>query len=397
MKNKAVKRLKLLYVAPRYHTNQVPVMRGFHKYDCQVMFMAQYEGINEVHDNVDFRLLKSSWITELIFKIVGKKYGRSEAEGIKTRLFIPAFFHTVQTIRKFAPDIVILRERYLYSFVIYWICKMLGIKKTILYVQQPIYDADTSENKLKNMLKEFLFPKAAFSPIFYHGRNRSKNRKSNVYFVPLVVEGKNASAIAGRDYFKNDVIHFLDIGKYREYKNHFFLIDVFASLKDKGVLSNVKLTIIGQVSNDNEEDYFARLKKYIFEKGLDEIIEVRRNIPFEEMDALYREHDVLLLTSTYESAGMVIPEAMEQGLCVVTSIYCGLASYLEEYQCGYTFNLDSTQSMEEIMTRLIADRKEIKEMGQKSCQMVQEHLLFENYLEKLNDVTESEFGYTIWA
>ena len=73
MKSNSVKSMKLLYVAPRYHTNQVPIMRGFHKYDCKVMFMAQYEGVNEVHDNVDFYLLKKSPVAKWIFRFIDKK------------------------------------------------------------------------------------------------------------------------------------------------------------------------------------------------------------------------------------------------------------------------------------------------------------------------------------
>lgn len=396
MKSNSVKSMKLLYVAPRYHTNQVPIMRGFHKYDCKVMFMAQYEGVNEVHDNVDFYLLKKSPVAKWIFRFIDKKYGPSIAEGKKTKWFLPSFFDTLRTIKKFGPDLVIIRERYISTIVIYRICKLLGIRKTILYVQQPIYDGEQAGGKLKNALKTILFPKAVFSPIYYHGKKRNKENRSDIYFVPLVVEGKNYSEVTNRSYFKDEVIHFLDIGKYREYKNHFFLADVFDKLNKKGLLSGAKLTIIGQVANCNEEEYFGRLQKYINEKDLQSVIELRRNIPYEEMDALYMENDVLLLPSTYESAGMVIPEAMEKGLCVVAGIFCGLSSYLEEYQCGYTFNLDSTKSLETVLGQLLENRDSIIKMGQKSSSVVQEHLLFEHYLEKLNELTQKEFDYTIY-
>ena len=397
MKNKSVKELRLLYVAPRYHTNQVPVMRGFHKYNCQVMFMAQYEGVGEVHDNVDFRLMKKSLLSKLIFKVVEKKYGPSHAEGIKARLFLPAFFHTLRTIKGFNPDLVVYRERYPATLAVYLICKMLGIRKNILYVQQPIYDNEYMGGGFKNSLKKLLFPKVTFSPILFHGKKRSKEEKSDLYFVPLVVEGKDSALMAERTYFEDGVIRFLDIGKYRDYKNHFFLIDAFDGLKKKISLAGVKLTIIGQVSNCNEEAYFEKLKNYIAEKELQDVIEVRKGIPYEEMDALYRKHDVLLLPSTYESAGMVIPEAMEKGLCVVTSIYCGLGSYLEEYDCGYTFPLNDTRKLEEIIMSLMVDGDLIRQKGRESVKAVQEHLLFENYLEKLSELTEAEFDYSLFS
>lgn len=397
MANKCVKDMKLLYVAPRYHTNQVPIMHGFEQQGCRVMFLAQYEGVSETHDYVDFRRFKQNGISKLIIKCIEKKYGPNRAEEKRMCLFIPAFFHTMYTIKKFQPDLVIIRERYITSAVVYLICRLLRIKKNILYVQQPIFDMESSNNRIKKIIKGLFFPKVAFSPIYYHGKNRDKIQKSDVWFVPLVAEGKNYSEILERDYFKNETLHFIDIGKYRNYKNHFFLVDVFANLKEQSMLSQVKLTIIGQVANSNEEEYYKRLNQYVCEKELEDTIELRRNIPFEDMEKLYLENDVLLLPSTYESAGMVILEAMEMGLCVVTSIFCGLGSYLEEYQCGYTFDIDSTQNLQEILIELIRNRDTIKQVGQKSCTIIQNHLLFENYLEELNKLTEKEFGYSIFV
>ena len=396
MKNSSVDRIKLLYVAPRYHTNQVPIMKGFHQYGYSVMFLAQYESVSEIHDYVDFRRLKQSWISKKLIQYIAKKHGPNRAEGKRMYFFIPAFFHTLKTIKKFQPDLVIMRERHITSAVIYFICKILCIKKCILYVQQPIFDFENSGSRIKKILKGILFPKAVFSPIYYQGENRSKIRKSNVYFVPLVVEGKKIGEIGKRSYLGNGILHFLDIGKYQDYKNHFFLVDAFSKLKECTALSQVKLTIIGQVSNSDEEAYFTRLKQYVVEKGLEDVIELRKNIPFRDMEQLYLENDVLLLPSTYESAGMVILEAMEMGLCVAASIYCGLSSYLEEYQCGYTFALDSTQELEEVLLGLIKNPDTVEQMGKKGYETVHQHFLFQQYLEELNKLTEKEFGYTFY-
>lgn len=396
MKSYNIKGLKLLYVAPRYHTNQVPIMRGLWQSGCQVLFLAQHEWIGEVHDGVDFQLMKKSWISKCMFRWIDKKCAPNQVEGKKMRMLIPAFFHTKRVIKEFQPDLVILRERYLASVVIYWICRMLRIKKTIMYVQQPIYDGDNKNGRIKQFLKNFLFPKVAFSPVYYHGKKRDKLQKSTVHFVPLVVEGKSSGEVMNRSYCQDGIIRFLDVGKYQDYKNHFFLIDAFSKIKKRGLLDKVQLTIVGQMANRDEKAYYESLKRYIVQKELENIIELRENIPFGEMEQLYMDHDVLLLSSTYESAGMVILEAMENGLCVATSIFCGLGSYLDEYHCGYTFHLDGTKELEEILASLIQNRDEVRKMGQKSREVVQEHFRFENYLEELNKLTEKEYNYTIF-
>ena len=41
--------MNILYAATRYHTNQVPVMRGWHEDGANVKFMVQYCGTIESH------------------------------------------------------------------------------------------------------------------------------------------------------------------------------------------------------------------------------------------------------------------------------------------------------------------------------------------------------------
>ena len=395
MVTKNIEDLKILYVAPRYHTNQVPIMRGWSERKCRVMFMAEFEGVSEIHDYVEFMCMKPNWLSKIFFNYIDKKSTPSQAEGKKIKLFIPAFFDTLNNIKKFGPDLVIVRERYLTNFIIYIICKLLKINKSILYVQQPIYKVSESTNPIKEFLKKKMFPEVVFSPVYYIGNRNKKLEKSNIRFIPLVGEKQNINTEKSKKYFVNNTIHFLDIGKYREYKNHFFLIDVFHRLMNKIEGIDFKLTIIGQLSNSDEKEYYNRLNAYIEEKGLQNIIQTRENIPFREMERLYEQQDVLILPSTYESAGMVILEAMQKGLCVVASIYCGVASYLEKYQCGYTFDIQETTELENILMNLINNRELICQVGNKGIEVIQTELSFETYLQELNKLTEEEFDFSI--
>lgn len=396
MSSNIIEGLNVLYVAPRYHTNQVPIMRGWYEHNCRVMFMAEAEGtegISEVHDYVEFHKLKPSVVSKIYFGLIDRMYSPNQAEWKKVTCLIPAFFDTMKKIRSFQPDLVIVRERYIANAVIFLICKLLDIDTCVLYVQQPIYGMVASKNIVKKYLKRKIFPKAVFSPVYYHGLMRKKSGNSDVWFVPLVA-GNNISE-GPHDYFKGGRIRFLDVGKYREVKNHFFLIDVFDKLKEKIDREDVRLTIIGEVSNSDEENYYDKLNLYIKEKGLEDIIEMKRNIPFRKMENLYNEYDVLLLSSTNESAGMVILEAMEKGLCVAASIYCGLASYLDEYQCGYTFDINDTEELENLLFKLIKEKELICEMGNKGVGIIKSELNFEKYVEALNKLTEREFKFSI--
>jgi hypothetical protein len=46
---------------------------------------------------------------------------------------------------------------------------------------------------------------------------------------------------------------------------------------------------------------------------------------------------------------------------------------------------------------LMVDGDLIRQKGRESVKAVQEHLLFENYLEKLSELTEAEFDYSLFS
>ena len=119
-------------------------------------------------------------------------------------------------------------------------------------------------------------------------------------------------------------------------------------------------------------------------------LELRQNIPFKEMNQLYAANDILVLPSKGESAGMVILEAMSQGLCVMSSINCGLASVLDEYECGFTFDIENPSTLAAQLDKLIANPCLIKEMGEKSVKVISENFLFANYKTELLKMIENQ-------
>lgn len=386
--------MKILYVGHRYHTNQVPIMKGWNEHGVRPMYLAQYEGVGEVHDHVDFQLLKLSNICKPLFYYIDKMYDPATAESKKINAFIPSLRKTIHQIKTYNPDIVIIRDYKKGNAIVALACKILGIRKVIMYVQDPLYGGDYQGHLLRSLFRKMFFPSVAFSPVLRKGEDRvttctSKAHDAPKYFVPLVFP---ASKVIRDNYCKDGIIHILDIGKYRDYKNHFYLVDAIKRLKD---VSAIRVTIIGQLSNSTERDYYERLEKYIKEKHLDGIIQLRGHVDFYEMDTVYLNHDVLVLASKNETAGMVILEAMSQGLCVVSSINCGLTSYLDEYKCGLSFNTKTPDNLIEILNKLAETSVTIKELGQKAQQVVKDDFCFEKYREGLNGLLLAEYNYSI--
>lgn len=162
--------MKLLYVAPRYHTNQVPIMRGWAERGDKVTFCAEYEGISEVHDYVDFIRMKESWLCRLWFKIIDMRCTPVQAEDKKIRAFIPSALEMAKLVHKLKPDAVILRDRTIPMLVVYWVCKVMGVKNVVQYIQTPYDELLVKEKNIKQFLKQTLFPRVIFTPVMYKGK-----------------------------------------------------------------------------------------------------------------------------------------------------------------------------------------------------------------------------------
>ena len=383
---------RILYVSHRYHTNQVPIMKGWKDHGVEVLFLVQYEGVSEVHDYVRFKCMKPSVYTRCYNWFADSYYDASKAESKKNVAFIPSFWNVLKTIKAFMPQIVILRNMSKGNAVICIICKLLRIKYVINYTQTPLY-REKSAKKPFSFLAKCIYPNVSFTPVWYKGEYRGNNMPkewySPHYFIPLVCEPNEKPK---REYCKNGIIHLLDVGKYRDYKNHFFLIDAFAEVSNKDCFS---LTIIGQVENNTEIDYYHSLVNYIKEKGLDKYVTVKGNVPFKEMSKVYLGADVLILPSKSETAGVVILEAMAQGLCVMSGNNCGLASYLEKSECGMVFTIKDSHQLADQLNELSENKDIIRTLGVSSIEAVKKYYGFTQYFKSLNLLMEDYYKESI--
>ena len=376
---------RILYIAPRYHTNQVPIMKGWHGKGVTVYFIAQFEGISEIHDFVEFRLMKKSWISKLYKKLFGKQ----KSEFYEINRFIPSFFHLYRLIKEADPQCVIIRERSLSNAMACMICRIQKVKKVILYNQTPLYKISSQENPIKRIIKKIVYPQAVFSPVLYTGEKPNANiLQEHTYFVPLITEVLQTE---NRIYCKDGILRIIDVGKYRDYKNHFYLTEALIPFKHR---KDLKVTIIGQRTSEKEYQYYHKLKSYIQEKGLAHLVELRSNIPFREMNSLYEHYDALILPSKHESAGMVILEAMGNGLCVAAGNQCGLSCYLTENQCGEVFGLHNSCELSAIIGKWLKDKRIVRNTGNKAKQVVKENYSFQNYERHLTDLIAKEFPQT---
>lgn len=384
--------MKILYIAPRYHTNQVPIMKGWHDRGIDVMFMAQFQGVSEIHNYVDLQMIKPSRIMKWIHNFFIKRYGAVRVEDMEISKFVPSVSWLYRTIKRFSPDVVVIRERSITSYCSTMVCRVLRIHRVILYTQTALFPIQTSHS-LYNWLKKILFPRVSFTPVLYKGHRPDKFDYDNAmdkhkYYIPLVYSVSEQISCQ-KD---KKMLRILDVGKYREYKNHFFFLEALKPFCDR---KDLQVTIIGQVSNDDEEKYFENMKNKIEEYGLSSIVSLQKNIPYLDMPLVYANHNVLVLPSRNETAGMVILEAMAEGLCVLSSENCGLACYLTENECGFTYPIDNPSRLTSIIEQLLTDKMLVTQMSQKAVSAVVQNYSFDNYYSAFCNILKKEFNYEI--
>lgn len=382
--------MRILYVGHRYHTNQVPVMKGWARLGVKVLFMSQYCGKIEDNDSVENYVMKESLISKVYYFRLKRKYKPSDVESRHNKYFIPSVIDIFFIIKKFNPDLIIIRGKTIGNAFVVAVCRLLGKKNIIIYDQSPLYYGKIVSGWKSSLLCS-LFPKVSFTPILYVGKERNiikLNKRVSCHFVPLICE----ALLFSHKYSDDGIIRILDVGKFRDYKNHFFLIDALSSIQDK---KKYKVTIMGQLQNSDEIEYYNRLCQYVKNKNLEDVVLITGDVSFCEMDNIYAKHDVLVLPSKHESAGMVILEAMAHGLCVLSSENCGLSSYVDSNNCGFVFGISDPIQLSKQLESLAHSPEKIIEFGDKARKIVSVKYSFRQYLHALNDLTESSYKYNL--
>lgn len=386
----------ILYVAPRYHTNQIPIIEGLLKAEYQVRFLARYKGVSENYEALKPDILKSTLITRLQHYIICKRRGEVFAENWMLRHYKPGYFQVLKYLNTVKPDVVILRERSKQSRIVYTCCRILGINKVVLYNQRPLNADEWSRNRFKGMLAKIVFPKTRYTPVKYLNLLNKESpplpirENRHTYYVPFVQEP--VTLTEEKKYVENGITHILDVGKYRDYKNHRILVEAVSMLTS---IKEFHITIIGQVSNEDEQKYFDELSAMIWSKELQSKFTLLKNIPYRRMQEHYKNNDIFVLPSREEVASISILEAMTNGLCTLSTDNNGTAFHVVEGDAGLVFDSTSAEDLAKKLNYLIENPKQVATHGKKAIKYIEDNCGFDKYIESLGYIFKEEFNYKI--
>jgi glycosyltransferase involved in cell wall biosynthesis len=153
------------------------------------------------------------------------------------------------------------------------------------------------------------------------------------YFVPRLFNSK-------RNPMPSDTLHLIFVGALIFRKGLDILVEAIRELNAQGY--KVTLDIYG--SGDPQKAIWPDLP-----------INYKGTLPFDQIQAVIAEHDLLILPSRHDGWGVVVNEALLQGVPVILSSRVGAKCLVQSTDAGLVFESENSSDLAKKMKALIED------------------------------------------
>ena len=212
-----------------------------------------------------------------------------------------------------------------------------------------------SEEKLARKDAELALADVVIVPSTFskNSLNQVPGLKASIQVVPYGVP----SVSHARDESRTGKLRVLFVGALSQAKGLKYLLDAAAKLERQ-----IDLTLIGK-----------RVSSVIPTPA---VLDRYRWIPSMAYDDLLREmsrHDVLVLPSLHEGFGLVIGEAMAQGLVVIATPHSAAPDLIDDGVDGFVIPVRSAEAIVEKLELLLREPARLREMQQTARRKAQTH------------------------
>ncbi len=347
--------MKIAFLAPRFHTNQISITKYLLKNKNKVSFY-----VTRMSQIEDHSMVKPSVIDlNFFFKII-KFLINSKNPLFDYRYGLPSISQLL-SFRSSKFDLLIIRDPVnLMGLSVFLFCKLIGLK-IILYVQRDIYKNNSFS--IKEIIEKILiklFKTKCISPCL---GNLSKKIKyvNKITYLPFCLPVTNYK----KKWFHNNKINILTVGKFIFRKKHLLLIRALNKVKVK---NNFKLTIIGECSNRENLSYLNKVRKQVKMSNLE--IDILKNVKPKILNNIYKKQDLFVLPSVNEPASISNLEAMSHSLPVITTDTNKTSCYTQDGVNGYIVKSNDINDLINKLELLINSKVKLKKFGKKSFNIV---------------------------
>ena len=369
---------RFLFVAPRFHTNQVPVVRALTERGHTVRFLVRYVGGVESH-----QLLKPDLVP------LRPPWRRAPRALEQTQWQVPRVRWLRNWLREYDPDVTILRDGgSLTDLAVMMLLRLRG-KRFLLYTQGAKYRPTFSwkHRFLARVLVRWL-GNGWFTPVKYRYGPQPQTLVE-LDFVPFIFTPQPGLEKDWTSCRPDAPLRLLCIGKYAAYKNHPLVLQAVAHPALRG---RVHLTVIGECSIPEHARVLEQCRCLVRELQVEDQVELRTSIPYEEIQREYARHDLLVVGSKAEIDGNVILEAMGYGVPPVWGHGNGTACYIESGKTGFLYPSGDLNALVETLQEALRRRSELPEIGRQAREFVLRHCSPAVYYEALQDVVRRRLG-----
>jgi len=382
--NQSNTKMRILFTQNRFHSNQHPIIKGLIQRGHKVEYITRIKRPSaENYNFFEPTALGYSSISEYLLKILNK------FENDKKRYAWPPIRRFFNKVVEFNPDVIIGRGYTIYTMLFFTLSKIIGADY-IVYHQGSKYKNDFGNIVPKlDRLHRILWNEPLIEITPCKGDEIANSTRSNIYYLPFVVDPEAMYDMSNKDYFRHGKINIISVGQYHlKRKNHLLLLKCINNLRQN---YDIHLTIIGRLIEETPENY-KRIKKYIRENNLSEIVTLKSNLDYDEVQSEYFKNDLYVLPSRNEPAAVSHLEAMSQGLPVICSDENGTRNYIKRGKNGYIFESDNLEDLQRCIEAIISDREKVREMGEKSRRLVESKHLPRHYCERLEEIIQCNFN-----
>ncbi|THU39363.1 glycosyltransferase family 4 protein [Niastella caeni] len=373
--------MKILFVAPRFHTNQVQLIKKLQEKKHEVFFHVACIGPTEDHSLITPLQFKKSKLSGLIEMVFGKG-------GVNRKFYFPQLASYWRAFKQMKPDFIVIRDPYkLFSLMAAFYARLIKTK-IIFYTQEDLFRYRSKRTLLKQKLTIRFFKAAWMTPVKGSDAPESSGELKYMYYVPLPV------IVSSAEVRSNDISsegpRILMVGKYHQArKKHLLFLQALGKLKSR---YRFTVTIAGECATAEQELNLKVIRHEANSLQLAGLVNFKQNVPYSQMAELYASHHIFVLPAINEQYGVSVNEALGYALPVICTDTCGAKFNITNGNNGFVVKSNSLDELIAALERLISDYQKLHQMRQQSLQYARENLSADVFYSKFARLTQERFS-----
>lgn len=191
----------------------------------------------------------------------------------------------------------------------------------------------------------------------YYKFDRNKARVISLPYTPIHFEKIDRKELN----MKSDIQYVISVGRLVRRKGFGFLLDVINRIP------NVNLIIVGDGPERTE------LENKINTLGIEDRVELVGNVSDTKKFQYLSNADVFMLSSVHEGFGIVLQEAMQVGLPIVSTNYGGQVDLIDEGENGFLIEYGNIDYACECIKKVLSDNTLRNHMKQNNIKKIMEY------------------------